>query len=49
MLATGLWLAPGGLATTKVASGEQWDRPNGWAPLQWMAVVGKDYLKCSML
>jgi alpha,alpha-trehalase len=33
-------LAPGGLATTDFASGEQWDRPNGWAPLQWMAVHG---------
>ena len=33
-------LAPGGLATTEVPSGEQWDRPNGWAPLQWMAVKG---------
>lgn len=33
-------LAPGGFATTLVASGEQWDRPNGWAPIQWMAAVG---------
>lgn len=33
-------LAPGGLATTGCASGEQWDRPNGWAPLQWLAVEG---------
>jgi alpha,alpha-trehalase len=33
-------LAPGGLATTEHASGQQWDRPNGWAPLQWMAVQG---------
>jgi alpha,alpha-trehalase len=34
-------LAPGGLATTEVSgSGEQWDRPNGWAPLQWMAIRG---------
>jgi alpha,alpha-trehalase len=33
-------LAPGGLATTEHASGQQWDRPNGWAPLQWMAVTG---------
>lgn len=37
-------LAPGGLATTSVAGGEQWDSPNGWAPLQWMAVRGlQDY------
>ncbi|MBA3590893.1 alpha,alpha-trehalase TreF [Methylibium sp.] len=33
-------LAPGGLATTEVFSNEQWDRPNGWAPLQWMAIRG---------
>jgi alpha,alpha-trehalase len=33
-------LAPGGLATTEHVSGQQWDRPNGWAPLQWMAVRG---------
>ncbi len=29
-----------GLATTTVASGEQWDLPNGWAPLHWVAVDG---------
>ncbi len=33
-------LEPGGLATTLVNSGQQWDSPNGWAPLQWIAVVG---------
>ncbi|MEX1034166.1 MAG: alpha,alpha-trehalase TreF, partial [Cellvibrionaceae bacterium] len=34
-------LAPGGISTTEVSdSGEQWDRPNGWAPLQWMAILG---------
>lgn len=33
-------LAPGGLRTSLAASGEQWDRPNGWAPLQWIAVAG---------
>jgi alpha,alpha-trehalase len=30
----------GGLATTLIESGQQWDAPNGWAPLQWIAVVG---------
>lgn len=35
-----LFLEPGGLQTTLHESGEQWDRPNGWAPLHWMAVVG---------
>ncbi len=28
------------LARKLVATGEQWDAPNGWAPLQWMAVQG---------
>ena len=37
-------LAPGGLASTCIAGGEQWDRPNGWAPLHWMAAQGlEDY------
>ncbi|QBN71028.1 alpha,alpha-trehalase TreA [Xanthomonas oryzae] len=31
---------PGGLATTAVKTGQQWDEPNGWAPLQWVAVDG---------
>ncbi|WP_168072767.1 alpha,alpha-trehalase TreF [Caulobacter sp. SSI4214] len=33
-------LAPGGLRTTTVRTGQQWDGPNGWAPLQWVAVSG---------
>jgi len=33
-------LKPNGLATTLIESGQQWDAPNGWAPLQWMAVIG---------
>ncbi len=33
-------LAPGGLRTTTLPSGQQWDMPNGWAPLQWIAVEG---------
>jgi alpha,alpha-trehalase len=33
-------LKHGGVATTEVTSGEQWDRPNGWAPLQWMVIRG---------
>ncbi|MBT0667962.1 alpha,alpha-trehalase TreF [Novosphingobium profundi] len=35
-------LAPGGLRTTTVATGQQWDEPNGWAPLAWIAVTGFD-------
>jgi alpha,alpha-trehalase len=33
-------LVHGGLATTECDSGQQWDRPNGWPPLQWMAIRG---------
>ena len=33
-------LRAGGLVTTPVNSGQQWDAPNGWAPLQWIAVAG---------
>ena len=35
-------LQPHGLATTTVQTGEQWDMPNGWAPLQWIAIRGLD-------
>lgn len=33
-------LQPGGLVTTTSGTGEQWDWPNGWAPLQWIAIRG---------
>jgi alpha,alpha-trehalase len=33
-------LAEGGLRTTLLRNGQQWDSPNGWAPLQWVAVDG---------
>ena len=33
-------LQPDGLAATTVRTGEQWDAPNGWAPLQWIAIDG---------
>jgi alpha,alpha-trehalase len=33
-------LEPGGIRTTTTNTGQQWDAPNGWAPLQWMAVQG---------
>ena len=33
-------LAEGGLRTTLVRNGQQWDSPNGWAPLQWVAIDG---------
>ncbi|WP_420322546.1 alpha,alpha-trehalase TreF [Flagellimonas sp.] len=34
------FLKDGGLVTTLEYSGQQWDAPNGWAPLQWIAVRG---------
>jgi alpha,alpha-trehalase len=34
------FLHPGGLTTTLAATGQQWDAPNGWAPLQWMTYQG---------
>lgn len=34
------FLKPGGLVTTLTESGEQWDYPNGWAPLQYIATQG---------
>ncbi len=34
------FLRPGGVVTTLRTAGEQWDAPNGWAPLQWVVVVG---------
>ena len=33
-------LRAGGIVTTLLESGQQWDAPNGWAPLQWIAVEG---------
>ncbi|WP_255886906.1 alpha,alpha-trehalase TreF [Erwinia persicina] len=33
-------LAPGGMLCTMEVTGEQWDSPNGWAPMQWLAVKG---------
>ncbi|MGA0559760.1 alpha,alpha-trehalase TreF [Larkinella sp. VNQ87] len=34
------FLQPGGWVTTLIRSGEQWDFPNGWAPLQWIVYKG---------
>ncbi|KGI49876.1 Trehalase [Escherichia coli] len=33
-------LTPGGILASEYETGEQWDKPNGWAPLQWMAIQG---------
>ena len=35
-----LLLKPGGLVTTLNETGQQWDAPNGWPPLQWIAIKG---------
>lgn len=32
------FLQPGGFVTTTNYTGEQWDAPNGWPPLQWLTV-----------
>ncbi len=34
------FLKPGGLVTTLVKTDQQWDAPNGWAPLHWIAIQG---------
>jgi alpha,alpha-trehalase len=34
------FLKPGGFVTTLVPSGQQWDAPNGWPPLQWLTIEG---------
>jgi len=38
--ALGALVGEGGLGTTMVGTGQQWDAPNGWAPLQWIAIQG---------
>jgi alpha,alpha-trehalase len=40
------FLKQGGLVTTLADTDQQWDAPNGWAPLQWMTYKGlKNYQK----
>lgn len=34
------FLKPGGVVTTLANTGQQWDAPNGWAPLQWITIRG---------
>jgi len=33
-------LSPGGFITTNETTSQQWDAPNGWAPLQYIAIIG---------
>lgn len=35
-----LFLEPGGVVTTLYDTNEQWDAPNGWAPMQWITISG---------
>ncbi len=37
------FLKQGGVVNTLQQTGQQWDAPNGWAPLQWMTVVGLEH------
>jgi alpha,alpha-trehalase len=42
-------LKAGGIVTTTLETSQQWDSPNGWAPLQWIAVSGlRDYGQSSL-
>jgi alpha,alpha-trehalase len=34
------FLMPGGFVSTLNQTGQQWDAPNGWAPLQWLTIKG---------
>jgi alpha,alpha-trehalase len=34
------FLYPGGLVASLQETGQQWDAPNGWAPLQWITIKG---------
>ena len=34
------FLVDGGVQTSLIHSGQQWDAPNGWAPLQWITIIG---------
>ncbi len=39
------FLKPGGVTTTPYETGEQWDAPNGWAPLQYLTIKGLENYK----
>jgi alpha,alpha-trehalase len=43
------FLKHGGLVTTLERSGQQWDSPNAWAPLQYMAIAGLNNYKKATL
>jgi alpha,alpha-trehalase len=37
------FLRAGGLVTTLRTTGQQWDAPNGWAPLHWLTICGLEH------
>jgi alpha,alpha-trehalase len=37
------FIRAGGLVSTLETTGQQWDAPNGWAPLQWTTITGLGY------
>jgi alpha,alpha-trehalase len=39
------FLKDGGLQTTTKTTGQQWDSPNGWAPLQYISIIGLENYK----
>lgn len=43
------FLKAGGVTTTLKNTGEQWDAPNGWAPLQWVTIAGLENYGASAL
>jgi len=43
------FLKDGGMVTTLHQTGQQWDAPNGWAPLQWMSILGLEKYNQSAL
>jgi alpha,alpha-trehalase len=42
-------LKAGGIVTTNNRNGQQWDSPNGWAPLQWISIKGLENYRHSGL
>ncbi len=43
------FLQAGGLTSTAINSGQQWDAPNGWAPLHWVTITGLEQYGFSSL
>ncbi len=43
------FLQQGGVATTTTNTGQQWDAPNGWAPLQYITIKGLQNYGYSLL